>query len=83
VAHSVKFVGDFNVQIPGKNLNNSTWYRGKGFNYHSLILHDYLLANNLYPMLCSITPQTMLHISVTNVVSTPGLIVSDVDADSN
>jgi hypothetical protein len=28
-----------------KNPNYPTWYRG--FNYHSLILHNFLLANNL------------------------------------
>jgi len=47
VSHPIKFVGDFNSQLPRKNPGYATWYRGEGFNNHSLILHNFMMANNL------------------------------------
>jgi len=45
--HSIKFIGDFNSQLPSKNPSYPIWYRGKGFSSHSLIVHNILLAINL------------------------------------
>ena len=50
VIHPIKFLGDFNVQLPRKNPSYPTWYdRGKAFNSHCLILHNCMLANDLIP----------------------------------
>lgn len=45
----VQILGDFNVKLPQYDVSKSkTWFRTNGFNRHSLIMHDFLLSNNLY-----------------------------------
>jgi len=48
VSHPNKlFISDFISQLPSKNPSYPTWYWGKGFDNHSLIVHNILLAINL------------------------------------
>ena len=43
----VKIAGDFNVQLPRSSKLHPKWHRDNGFNIHSKIMHDFLVANNL------------------------------------
>jgi len=43
----VKYLGDFNCQLPVNAPHSATWYRGVGFNKHSFILHNFINANCL------------------------------------
>ena len=44
----IQIVGDYNVQLP-HNLTGLSrhWYKRAGFNQHSLLMYDFLLANDL------------------------------------
>ena len=43
----VKFVGDFNTQLPSTTPASKTWYRSKGFTKYSMILDNFMCANGL------------------------------------
>jgi len=43
----IKFFGDFNANVPRNEPLNKKWYQDKGFNKHSLILYNFMLANNI------------------------------------
>jgi hypothetical protein len=36
-----------NAQLPRQNKLYKTWYKGKGFNAHSSLLYDFIMANDL------------------------------------
>ena len=44
----VKVIGDLNTQLPTSVQLNKRWYRDNGFNIHSAILYDFLVANDMY-----------------------------------
>ena len=44
----IKIVGDFNVKLPKQAKLNQSWFRRNGFNQHSYILYDFIVANNLF-----------------------------------
>jgi exonuclease III len=47
----IQILGDFNVQLPNDDLDilkNKHWYKASGFNKHSLIMNDFLIANAFY-----------------------------------
>jgi hypothetical protein len=43
----VKFMGDFNTQLPRSSTLTPRWERAEGFHAHSKIMHDFLSSNNL------------------------------------
>ena len=43
----IKFVGDFNVQLPLGDHLRKKWYARPGFNRHSAIMYDFLSGNDL------------------------------------
>jgi hypothetical protein len=44
----IQILGDYNTQLPSFDVSkNSTWFKSNGFNRHSLIMYDFLLANEL------------------------------------
>ena len=43
----LKLLGDFNVQLPSGPSIPKNWQRRPGFNTHSVLLYDFLLANDL------------------------------------
>jgi exonuclease III len=46
----IKVMGDFNAQLPRTVHLCRNWQRAKCFNSHSLLLHDFIMANNLLTM---------------------------------
>lgn len=42
----IKFYGDFNANVPATTPVNTKWYQCKGYNKHSLILYNFMLAND-------------------------------------
>ena len=43
----IKLCGDFNTQLPCKQVLGNRWHTGKGFTCHSKILYDFLISNDL------------------------------------
>ena len=43
----IKIVGDYNVQLPQGHKLKNNWYKLPGFNRHSIIMHDFLISNNM------------------------------------
>ena len=52
----MKILGDFNVQLPKHDPSNKLWYRQRGYTKHSLILHEFMIENNLVAVDC-LVPQ--------------------------
>ena len=40
-------IGDFNVQLPSKNVLHKSWYKSQGFNKNSRIMYDFISDNDL------------------------------------
>jgi len=43
----IKFLGDFNVQLPRSEVTSNNWYKSKGSNAHSRLLSDFIVGNEL------------------------------------
>ena len=43
----IKFLGDFNAQLPRSKVTSNNWYKSKGFNAHIRLLCDFLVGNEL------------------------------------
>ena len=43
----VKLLGDFNCNVPRDAPDCSKWYKNRGYNSHSLIVYNFMVANNL------------------------------------
>ena len=43
----IKFLSDFNAQLPRSKVTSNNWYKSKGFNAHIRLLCDFLVGNEL------------------------------------
>jgi hypothetical protein len=71
----IKVMGDFNAQLPRTVHLCRNWQRAKGFNSHSLLLHDFIMANNLLLWILHSSKVYNTRISVLNAIFLPGLIM--------